>query len=61
MSAHHPDGPHATARPTISPEDLAFYAEKFFPHLPLAQRLARIRELFEDALENRESRIANCK
>jgi hypothetical protein len=45
MSAYHPDGPHALARPALTAEDLDLYAAKFFPHLLPAHRLALIREL----------------
>jgi hypothetical protein len=45
MSAYHPDGPHAAARPTLTAEDLDLYAAKFFPNASPADRLAMVRKL----------------
>lgn len=50
MSAYHPDGPHALARPSLTPEDWQLYAEKFFPHLLPTHREAMIRDIFDQAL-----------
>ena len=58
MSAHDPQ--HVAA--TLAAEDLALYAEKFFPHILPQHRSALIRELLTGDFERgSKSKIENRK